>query len=44
MEEDNNYRISMEELNDFFEGRRVASFDEYYAFLEWRRENKKRDA
>lgn len=41
---DENYRISMDELKEFFNGKREASFEEYYEFLEWRRENKKRGA
>ena len=34
------YRISMKELNDYFNGRRNIS--ENYAFLRYREENKKR--
>lgn len=49
MEEGNNvidekYRISTAEINEYFNGRRDASFEEYYAFLEWRKEKKKRGA
>ena len=49
MEEDNNiieerFRISTAEINEFFNGRREASFEEYYDFLEWRMEKKKRGA
>ena len=36
------YRISMKELNDYFNGRRNISFEEHYAFLRYREENKKR--
>lgn len=41
---DERYRISTEEINEYFNGRRDASFEEYYAFLEWRKEKKKRGA
>ena len=45
MEEDRiseNYRITEEELKVFFNGRRKITIDEYYAFLKWREETKKR--
>lgn len=38
------FRISTEELKEYFNGRRLASFEEYYAFLQWKIENKKRGA
>ena len=46
MEEDEGYIFSItnDELNEFFKGRRLISFEEYYAFLEWKKEIKKRGA
>ena len=41
---DERFRISTAVINEYFYGRRDASFEEYYAFLEWRKENKKRGA
>lgn len=38
---DERYRISTEEINEYFNGRREITYEEYYAFLEWRKNKRK---
>lgn len=38
------YSITNDELNEFFKGRRLISSNEYYAYIEWKNEMKKRGA
>ena len=40
---DEKYRISQEELKEFFNNRREITFDEYKSFLKWREERKARN-
>lgn len=38
------YRISQEDLEEYFNGKREISIDEYYNYIKWKKENKKRGA
>ena len=38
------YSITNDELNEFFKGRRLITFEEYLAYIQWKNEIKKRGA